>query len=129
MRSYLVLLLAFLSSATAYAEPHDVYPVSCDVLWAAVNLTLSKPGDYGVMGIDDLNRRASFVVVGDLAAYRDTVSVSPLGNGCAMKLAMFQDGPDDSNARGFRKRLKKSLMKVQAAAAPPPKTPVPQGQE
>jgi len=129
MRTNLVLFLVFLSSVPLFAEPHDVYPVSCDVLWAAVNLTLSKPGDYGVMGIDDLNRRATFVVVGDLAAYKDSVSLSPRDNACALKLAMFQDGPDDSNARGFRKRLKKALLKVQAAVAPLPKTPVPQGQE
>jgi hypothetical protein len=93
----------------------DVYPVSCDVLWTAVKNTLENPKDYGVLSVNDLQYRASFVVVGNLVMYTDRLALTERDNGCAMKLSMSQVGADNSDERGFRKRFGKALAKLQAA--------------
>jgi len=45
--------------------------------------------------------------------------------GCEMKLATYQIGSDNSDERGFRHRLKRSLAKVQAANAAKPAATAP----
>lgn len=99
--------------------------MSCDMLWSAVKGTLKNPNDYAILGLNDLSLKAWFIVVGDLKTYTDHVELTPQGNSCAMKLAMYQIGSDNSDERGFRHRLKRSLAKVEAAntAKPKPATP------
>ncbi len=109
-----VVVFLFLSSLPSFAKEHDVYPMSCDVLWASIKDALGNPRDYGVLSMDDLNLRASFVVVGNLTMYTDRVALSARDSGCAMKLTMLQVGPDYSDERGFRNRLKKAMARLQA---------------
>jgi hypothetical protein len=126
MRFALVTLLALSVAVPAHAKSnHDVYPMSCDMLWAAVKGALNNPNDYAILGVNDLSQKAWFIVVGDLKSYTDNVAVTPQGNGCAMKLAMYQIGSDNSDERGFRHRLKRSLAKVQAAIAAKPAAATP----
>lgn len=121
MRKTLVVIsLAFLTSIPAFARPHDVYPVSCNLLWSAIENVLENPGDYRVLTMDEAQQKASFVVVGDLTAYKDTVALMARGDGCMMTLKISQVGSDDSDERGFRKRLAKSLAKLQAGAKAKP---------
>jgi hypothetical protein len=122
-----VILLIFSSSIPALAKPHDVYPVSCDVLWAAVKDTLGNQNDFSVIAIDEAGQKASFVVVGETTPYRDMVALAPRDNQCAMKLTILQVGSDNSDERVFRKRLGRSLVRVQAAM--PAKPAGPQGQQ
>ena len=114
-KTLIVSLFAFFSSVPALAKPHDVYPVSCDVLWAAVVDVLGNPRDYGLVGMSDSRQTATFIVVGEATQYADTVALTGQGDGCAMNLKMSQVGADNSDERGFRKRLGKSLAKLQAA--------------
>lgn len=117
-RTLIIVSFLLVSSLPVFAKNnHDVYPVGCDVLWTAVKDALGNPNDYGVSSMDDVNERASFVVIGSLTMYRDTVALTPRDNGCAMKLAMLQVGPDYSDERGFRNRLKRAMAKLQAADA------------
>jgi hypothetical protein len=128
MRKALVsIFLLVVGCVPALAKSHYVYPVSCDVLWTAVQDTLSNPKNYGVMTLDGAAQRASFVVVGNLTSYEDTLSLAAKDGGCAMKLTMLQVGSDNSDERGFRKRVSQSLSKLQTAR--PGKTSAMQGQE
>lgn len=121
-----VVLFTLLSSIPALAKPHDVYPVSCDVLWTAIKGTLGNSNDYSVISINEATLKASFTVVGNLTAYTDTVALTLQDSGCAMKLVVLQVGPDNSDERGFRKRLDKSLAKLRNTA--PAKLSVPAAQ-
>jgi hypothetical protein len=124
VKIFISVLFMLLLAVPASAKPRDVFPVSCEDLWSAVNLTLSDQGNYRVASVDDLNMRVSFIVVGNLTTYTDRVALNTLETGCQMKLAITQVGSDDSDARGFRKRLAKSLAKVEAAkSAAPAQTP------
>lgn len=116
MRRIFAVLLALLVVVPAYAKPkRDVFPMPCDVLWSAVKNTLENPKDYGLLAVNDLTLRASFMVVGNLVRYTDRVALIEEGGGCRMDLRMLQVGPDNSDERGFRHRLKRSLAKVERA--------------
>lgn len=123
MKTAFSVLFVLLLAAPALAKPRDVYPVSCEDMWSAVNITLSDSGNYRVVAIDDLNKRASFIVVGYLTTFTDKVALTALDSGCQMKLMVTQIGSDNSDERGFRKRLVKSLAKVQAAKSAAPAKP------
>lgn len=116
MRKALVVVFFLLfSSIQVFAKSHDIFPVSCDVLWAAVMDTLGNPNDFNILVVDEAGQKASFVVVGETTPYKDMVALAAQDGGCAMKLTIFQVGADNSDERGFRKRLNKSLAKLQAA--------------
>jgi hypothetical protein len=71
------------------------------------------------MSMNDVDQKASFIVVGNLTAYTDTVAVTAKDGGCAMKATILQVGADDSDWRQFHHRLEKSLAKLQAAKPKP----------
>ena len=105
----------FVVAAPALAKSSDVFPVSCGDLWAAVHDTLDNPRNYTIMSMNDVDEKASFIVVGNLTTYTDRVAVTAKDGGCAMKATILQVGADDSDWRQFRHRLEKSLAKLQAA--------------
>lgn len=121
-------LFVFLFSTPTFAKSHDVFPVSCDVLWTAVKDTLGNQNDYSVIATDESGQKASFVVVGETTPYRDMIALTPQESACAMKLTVLQVGPDNSDERAFRKHLAKTLAKLQAAT-PPAKAAGVHGQE
>ncbi len=110
----MVILFGFFTAIPAFAKAHDVYQVSCNTLWSAIETVLENPADYRVLTMNDAEQKASFFVVGELTTYTDTVAVTESGDGCAMNLKISQVGGDNSDERGFRKRLGKSLAKLQA---------------
>jgi hypothetical protein len=63
----LLLLVASPSLCKTHVEP---YPVSCSVLWPAVKDTLRNSGKYGILGIDNTEMTASFVIGGTLGGKR-----------------------------------------------------------
>jgi hypothetical protein len=115
MSRALLAVLVFLLPVPALAKPHDVFPVSCDVMWTAVKDTLNNPNDYRILSISDEGMRASFLVLGSLKPFTDTIDLAPAEGGCAMKLKMVQIGSDNSDERVFRKQLGKDLAKLQSA--------------
>ena len=113
--SFLVLVIA----APALAKPRDVYPVSCNDLWAAVKDTLGDTRNYGILSMNDIAQKASFIVVGNLTTYTDKVALTAGDGGCAMKATILEVGSDNPDWRQFHNRLAKSLAKLQAAKPKP----------
>ena len=91
-----------------------MYPMPCAMVWTAVKDTLGNGNDYRVVSVSDEAERATFTVVGSLKPYTDTVALASVGGGCEMTLVVLQIGSDNSDERGFRKRLGKALAKRQA---------------
>lgn len=120
-KTLVVVLFVLFSTIPAFAKSHDVYPVSCDVLWAAAKDVLQNPKDYSVVAMDEAGEKALFIVVGELTAYTDTVALTERDDGCAMNLRILQVGSDNADERGFRRRLGKSLAKAQAATPAKPR--------
>jgi hypothetical protein len=114
-KTFLAALLLTLISVPAFAKSKDDYPVSCDVLWTAVKDTLSNQGDYTILGMSDTGQNAAFLVVGERPAHTDRVALTSKDSGCSLTLAFVQIGAENSNERGFRKHVAKSLAKIQAA--------------
>jgi hypothetical protein len=114
-------------AAPALAKPTDVYPVSCDVLWAAVKDTLNNPSNYAILSESDSEQRAAFIVVGNLTTYTDRVALVAKDGSCAMKATILEVGSDNPDWRQFHHRLAKSLLKLQAAK-PKPQEPAATGQ-
>jgi hypothetical protein len=120
-------LLLLSVAVPAFAKPRDIYPVSCDDLWAAVKDTLGNRSNYGVSSINDLDLRASFVVVGNLTVYTDRVALSATDGGCKMTTDIKEVGAENSDWQQFHNRVGKSLKKLQASktakTAATPKSP------
>ena len=114
-RVLLLALVLFGSAVPALAKPHDLYPVSCDVVWKAVKSTLSNHSDFAILGMSDASYTASFIVLGNLTTYTDRVTLDSHGESCTMKLNMYQVGPDFSDERVFRHQFKRWLAKLQAS--------------
>lgn len=120
IRRFLAVLLLLLPAIPALAKSNpDYYPIPCDALWTAVTSTLNNPANYSIIVSDDVARRVSFVVVGDLTVYKDVVVLTSQDKGCITRLYITQVGSDNSNERSFRGRLKRTLARMQR-----PKTPL-----
>ena len=109
--SFLILIIA----APALAKRPDVYPVSCNDLWAAVHDTLDNPRNYAVVSMDDFGQRARFVVIGARGNYTQTVKLKSRDGGCVANATVIELGPDNMDWRQFQHRLAQSLAKLQAA--------------
>jgi hypothetical protein len=116
------LFLMVVFAAPVLAKPTDVYPVSCDNLWAAVKDTLGNQNNYGIISMDDEDLRASFVVVGALTHYTDKVALTATDGGCALDAKILDVGPENVDWRQFHHRLDKSLAKLHAAKPKPAPT-------
>ena len=119
LKFVITLFLFFFLAAPALAKPRDVYPVPCNDLWAAVNLTLSDSHNYGIMSVNDVQQKASFIVIGNLITYTDIVALTATNGGCAMKATILEAGSDNPDWRQFHHRLAQSLAKLQAAKPKP----------
>jgi hypothetical protein len=61
--------LLFLVATPSFCKTHvEPYPLSCSVLRPAVKDTLRNSGKYGILGIDNTEMTASFVIVGARSA-------------------------------------------------------------
>ena len=96
-----------------------MYPLSCADVWAAVHDTLDNPHNYGILSMNDVAQKASFVVVGALTPYTDRIALTAKGGGCQVTEAFLENGPDDSDYLQFHHRLARSLKKLQVAKAKP----------
>jgi hypothetical protein len=115
LTSFLILVVA----APALAKRPDVYPVSCNDLWAAVHDTLDNPRNYGVVSMDDFGQRARFVVIGARGNYTQTVKLKAKDGGCAANATIIELGPHNMDWRQFQHRLAHSLARLQAAKPKP----------
>jgi hypothetical protein len=118
----LLLVLLFAVTHPALAKPHrEKPPVPCSHLWPAVTETLANPGNYKVVGMNQEEFKANFIVVGALFPATHLVQLKPREGGCDLKIRMGFTGADDEGA--FRNRVSRALKKLNAAkAAAPPET-------
>jgi hypothetical protein len=111
----LIAVVFVLSSIPVFAKPSDVYPASCNDLWAAVRETLQDPRNYGILSIDDTEQTVMFNVTGATRVRIDSVALTPKDNGCEMKLTFKESGYGNEDEAAFRKRVSRSLAKLVAA--------------
>ena len=127
LQFFITSLFVLVITAPALAKSKDVYPFSCNDLWAAIKDSLEDPRDYAIQSINDVEQKASFTIIGNLVVFTQKVALTARDGVCAMKATFIQTGPDDSDWRQFHHRLERSLAKLQPAK---PKPSVPStGQE
>ena len=116
----LIALFLLISCVPGSCASPEEYSVSCDVVWAAVKDTLySNPRDYGIQSMNNVEWRASFIVLGNLTVFTDHIALTTTDTGCRMKTNIIQIGPDNSDWRRFHKRVGRAIDKVQAASGAP----------
>ncbi len=121
-RLFLLVLLLALLPLPSFSKTHkEMYPVSCGVLWPAVKDTIRNSGKYGIVGIDNTEMTASFIIGGTLGGKRiNSVVLNTKGDGCEMQVQTAYSGAFNNDAGDFKKRVDESLAKLKGA---PPATP------
>jgi hypothetical protein len=62
-RFAVAILMLQIAAVSSFAKVHkDTYSVPCNVLWPAVKDTLRNSGKYGILGIDNTEMTASFII-------------------------------------------------------------------
>jgi hypothetical protein len=124
-RCAVVALLLLIVATPSLGKTHkDLYPVSCNVLWPAVKDALRNSGKYGILGIDNTEMTASFVIGGSLAGKRiNSVVLNGTGGNCEMQTQTAFSGLIHNDAGDFKKRVDTSLVKQRVAQSQPTQTP------
>ena len=115
-------LMLLIVAGPSFAKTHkEMYSVSCGVLWPAVKDTLRNSGKYGILGIENTEMTASFVIGGTLTGKRiNSVVLNTKGDSsCEMQIQTAFSGLGNNDAGDFKKRVDASLAKQQ----PPPAAP------
>jgi hypothetical protein len=124
MKRYAALAgLLCLVASPAFCKTHkENYSVSCTVLWPAVKDVLRNSGKYGILGIDNGEMTASYVIGGTLTGKRiNSVVLNGKGDACELQIQTAYSGLGNNDEGDFKKRVDTSLAKLQAA--PPAATP------
>jgi hypothetical protein len=118
-------LLLMLLPLSSFCKTHkEMYSVSCSVLWPAVKDVLRNSGKYGIVGIDNTEMTASYVIGGTLGGKRiNSVVLNAKGDNCEMQIQTAYSGLGHDDAGDFKKRVDESLAKQQAAQPAVPKKP------
>jgi len=125
-RSACAAILLLLVATPSFCKTHkEQYSVSCGVLWSAVKDTLRNSGKYGILGIDNSEMTASFMIGGTLGGKRvNSVVLNAKGDeACEMQIQTAYSGLAHDDAGDFKKRVDESLAKQQAAQPAVPKKP------
>ena len=115
-------LMLLIVAGPSFAKTHkEMYSVSCGVLWPAVKDTLRNSGKYGILGIENTEMTASFVIGGTLTGKRiNSVVLNTKGDSsCEMQIQTAFSRLGNNDAGDFKKRVDASLAKQQ----PPPAAP------
>jgi hypothetical protein len=124
MTRFVVGLMLLIVAVPSFAKTHkDMYSVPCTTLWPAVKDTLRNSGKYGILGIENTEMTASFVIGGTLTGKRiNSVVLNAKDNTCEMQVQTAFSGLANNDAGDFKKRVDASLAKLQPQAPPPAKT-------
>lgn len=114
-RFTVVTFLLVLVSIPAFGKDRNIYPVDCSELWSAVRDTLGVAGDYTVFASDDEERTASYTIVGAQHQRVNSVALNSKDAGCEMLVKAPYSGNSNDDEGLFRKRVGRSLAKLQAA--------------
>jgi len=130
-RFAVVTLMLLIAAGPSFAKTHkDMYSMQCSALWPAVKDALRNSGKYGILGIDNTEMTASFVIGGTLSGKRiNSVVLNAKGDACEMQVQTAYSGLVHNDEGDFKKRVDESLAKQQpsppAAPAPPAKADSP----
>ena len=118
-------LMLLIVAGPSFAKTHkDMYSVPCSGLWPAVKDTLRNSGKYGILGIDNTEMTASFVIGGTLGGKRiNSVVLNGKGDTCEMQVQTAYSGLVHDDAGDFKKRVDASLAQLQAPQPTPPAKP------
>jgi hypothetical protein len=112
-----LLMLAF--AVPAFGKAHnDTYPVPCSELWDAVTNTLGSAGDYTILATDESGMTASFLIVGSQRQRVNSLQLNAQDAGCALKVQIADSGFAIDDTGLFKKRVGRSLAKLEAAKPP-----------
>ena len=122
-RTALLILLLLVVAGPSFAKTHkDMYSMQCSALWPAVKDALRNSGKYGILGIDNTEMTASFVIGGTLSGKRiNSVVLNAKGDACEMQVQTAYSGLVHNDEGDFKKRVDESLAKQGSQPAPPPK--------
>ena len=120
-----VTLMLLIGAEPSFAKVRkDLYSVPCSVLWPAVKDTLRNSGKYGILGIDNGEMTASFVIGGSLTGKRiNSVVLNAKGDSCEMQVQTAFSGLVNNDEGDFKKRVDESLAKQQASPPAAPAKP------
>jgi hypothetical protein len=101
----------------------DRYSVPCSVLWPAVKDAVRNSGYYAVIVIDNTEMIASFAMGGGNTFRIDSAVLNAKGDSCEMQVQPLYEGPFSNDAGDFKKRVDKSLARLQSVATTKPESP------
>jgi hypothetical protein len=125
-----LMLMSFVVPAFCKTHPEN-YSVSCTTLWAAAKDTLRNSGKYGIISMDSTEMTATYTMGLGSAGQKRTnqVVLNVKGDSaCEMQIQSGFSGLTNDDAGDFKKRVDKSLSKLQQQTppqAPPAKTETP----
>ncbi len=126
MRQLAVLgLMLLIVAGPSFAKTHkDLYSVPCSVLWPAVKDTLRNSGKYGILGIDNTEMTASFIIGSTLSGRRvNSAVLTAKGDSCEMQVQSTYSGLTHHDADDFKTRVDASLAQQQPSQPAPPAKP------
>ena len=124
-RFAVVTLMLLIGAGPSFAKTHkDMYSMQCSALWPAVKDALRNSGKYGILGIDNTEMTASFVIGGTLSGKRiNSVVLNAKGDTCEMQVQTAYSGLVHNDEGDFKKRVDESLAKQQPSQPAPPAKP------
>ena len=124
-RFAVVTLMLLIGAGPSFAKTHkDMYSMQCSALWPAVKDALRNSGKYGILGIDNTEMTASFVIGGTLSGKRiNSVVLNAKGDNCEMQVQTAFSGLAHNDEGDFKKRVDESLAKQQPSQPAPPAKP------
>jgi len=114
-----VTLMLLIAAGPSFAKTHkDMYSMQCSALWPAVKDALRNSGKYGILGIDNTEMTASFVIGGTLSGKRiNSVVLNAKGDACEMQVQTAYSGLVHNDEGDFKKRVDESLAKQPSPTA------------
>jgi hypothetical protein len=109
-----LLAVLALCATSAIGKTHkDLFPVPCNRLWPAVKDTLRNSGKYGIIGIDNAEMTASYIIGGTLGGKRiNSVVLNARGSDCELQTQTAFSGYAHNDAFDFKMRIEESLVKL-----------------
>jgi predicted DNA-binding WGR domain protein len=118
-----VLLALLLLATPCFAKVHsNTYSVPCNTLWSAVKDTLRNSGKYSILAIENSELTATYSLgIGSAGQKRsNSVSLNAKSDAsCEMVVQSGFSGLTNDDAGDFKKRVDKSLEKLQSESAAP----------
>jgi hypothetical protein len=124
MKRFAIMALTVGLTVPAFASTHKFdYTMPCSALWPAVKDTLRNSGKYGIIGIDNTEMTASYMIGGNLTGKRiNSLVLNTIPTGCELQVQTAFSGIFNDDINALKTRVDESLAKLQPAK---PETPTP----